>query len=131
VKHGARLLTGGTYSGASFQPALLDNVKPGMPAFDEETFGPLAAVITARTEEEAIMLANSSRYGLGASIWTRDLEKGERLAREVESGSVFINALMKSDPRLPFGGVKKSGYGRELSELGIHEFVNAKSISIA
>ena len=131
VKKGARLLTGGTCTGASFQPALLDNVKPGMPAFDEETFGPLAAVITARTEEEAILLANNSRYGLGASIWTRDLEKGERLAREVESGSVFINALMKSDPRLPFGGVKKSGYGRELSELGIHEFVNAKSISIA
>jgi succinate-semialdehyde dehydrogenase/glutarate-semialdehyde dehydrogenase len=131
VKKGARLLTGGTNAGANFQPALLDNVTPGMAAFDEETFGPLAAVITAKTEEEAIALANNSRYGLGASIWTKDLEKGERLAREIESGSVFINALMKSDARLPFGGVKKSGYGRELSELGIHEFVNAKSISIA
>ncbi|HEY5744771.1 MAG TPA: NAD-dependent succinate-semialdehyde dehydrogenase [Chryseolinea sp.] len=131
VKLGARIVTGGQRQQANVQPILLDNVKPGIPAFDEETFGPLAAVITARTEEEAMKLANASRYGLGASIWTKDIERGERLAREVESGSVFINALMKSDQRLPFGGIKKSGYGRELSEAGIKEFVNVKTISIA
>ncbi|MBL0740154.1 NAD-dependent succinate-semialdehyde dehydrogenase [Chryseolinea lacunae] len=131
VKQGARLVTGGQRTQGNFQPALIDHVKPGIPAFDEETFGPLAAVITARNEEEAVALANASRYGLGASIWTQDIEKGERWAREVESGSVFINALMKSDQRLPFGGTKKSGYGRELSEAGIKEFVNVKTISIA
>jgi len=131
IKLGARLVTGGQRQQANVQPILLDNVKPGVPAFDEETFGPLAAVITARTEDQAVQLANASRYGLGASIWTRDIERGERLARQVESGSVFVNALMKSDQRLPFGGVKKSGYGRELSEAGIKEFVNVKTISIA
>ena len=131
VGKGAKLLTGGRDTGANFKPALLDMVKPGMQAFDEETFGPLAAVVTVASEEEAIEVANSSRYGLGSSIWTRDLERGEKIARQIESGSVFINALMKSDARLPFGGVKKSGYGRELSELGIKEFVNIKSISIA
>jgi succinate-semialdehyde dehydrogenase/glutarate-semialdehyde dehydrogenase len=106
-------------------------VKPGMPAFDEETFGPLAAVVTVASDEEAIEVANASRYGLGSSVWTRDLERGERIARQIESGSVFVNSLMKSDARLPFGGVKKSGFGRELSEFGIKEFVNIKSISIA
>jgi len=131
VKLGANLLTGGHRSGSNFQPALLDQVNPGMPAFDEETFGPLAAVISVSSEQEVIAFANASRYGLGASVWTRDLEKGERMAREIESGSVFINSLMKSDARLPFGGIKKSGYGRELSEMGIKEFVNIKSISIA
>lgn len=131
VKLGARLITGATRKDANFQPALLDLVMPGMPAFDEETFGPLAAVITVKNDDEAIAFANNSRYGLGASVWTKDIEKGEHLARQIESGSVFINSLMKSDPRLPFGGVKKSGYGRELSKMGLHEFVNAKSISIA
>jgi succinate-semialdehyde dehydrogenase/glutarate-semialdehyde dehydrogenase len=131
VKSGAHVITGGERDGSNFQPTLLDQVVPGMPAFDEETFGPLAAVIVAKTEEHAIELANRSRYGLGASVWTTDRERGERVAREIESGSVFVNALMKSDARLPFGGIKKSGYGRELSELGIREFVNAKTISIA
>jgi succinate-semialdehyde dehydrogenase/glutarate-semialdehyde dehydrogenase len=131
VSNGARLITGGMRNGSNFQPALLDNVKPGTPAFDEETFGPLAAIITVENEHDAIEIANKSRYGLGASIWTRDHERGVRVAREIESGSVFINALMKSDVRLPFGGVKKSGYGRELSELGIKEFVNAKTISVS
>lgn len=113
IEQGAKLLTGGRGDGANFKPALLDQVKPGMQVFDEETFGPLAAVITVSTEEEAIQIANTSRYGLGASVWTRDLDRGEKIARQVESGSVFINALMKSDSRMPFGGVKKSGYGRE------------------
>jgi succinate-semialdehyde dehydrogenase/glutarate-semialdehyde dehydrogenase len=131
ISQGARLLTGGRGEGANFRPALLDQVRPGMQAFDEETFGPLAAVVTVSSDEEAVEVANSSRYGLGASVWTRDPERGERIARQIESGSVFINALMKSDARLPFGGVKKSGYGRELSEFGIKEFVNIKSISIA
>src|SRR5688572_10651144 len=131
VERGAKLLAGGRGEGANFKPTLLDQVKPGMQAFDEETFGPLAAIITVSSEEEAVDVANSSRYGLGSSVWTRDLERGEKIARQVESGSVFINALMKSDSRMPFGGVKKSGYGRELSEYGIKEFVNVKSISIA
>jgi succinate-semialdehyde dehydrogenase / glutarate-semialdehyde dehydrogenase len=99
-----------------------------MPAFDEETFGPLACIITVKSETEAIQLANNTRYGLGASIWTQDVERASAIAREIQSGSVFINTLVKSDMRLPFGGVKKSGYGRELSELGIKEFMNAKSI---
>jgi succinate-semialdehyde dehydrogenase/glutarate-semialdehyde dehydrogenase len=118
IEQGAKLLAGGRGEGANFKPTLLDQVKPGMKAFDEETFGPLAAIITVTSEQEAIDVANSSRYGLGSSVWTRDLERGERVARQVESGSVFINALMKSDARMPFGGVKKSGYGRELSNPG-------------
>jgi succinate-semialdehyde dehydrogenase/glutarate-semialdehyde dehydrogenase len=128
---GAKLLVGGQRNGCNFQATLLDNVRPGMAAFDEETFGPLAAVITAKTEDEAIALANKTRYGLGATVWTQDLKKGERIARELDSGSVLINSLMRSDVRLPFGGVKKSGYGRELSEFGIKEFVNVKTISLA
>ena len=128
---GAKLLVGGQRNGCNFQATLLDNVRPGMAAFEEETFGPLAAVITAKTEDEAIALANKTRYGLGATVWTRDLIKAERIARELDSGSVLINALMRSDVRLPFGGVKKSGYGRELSEFGIKEFVNVKTISVA
>ena len=131
VEKGARLLTGGNRNGCNFQATLLDNVQPGMTAFDEETFGPLAAVITAKNEAEAIALANQTRYGLGATVWTNDLEKAQRIARDLDSGSVLINTLMRSDVRLPFGGVKKSGYGRELSALGIKEFVNVKTISIA
>ncbi len=131
IDAGAKLLVGGKRNGCNFQATLLDNVRPGMAAFEEETFGPLAAVITAKTEDEAIALANKTRYGLGATVWTQDLKRGERIARELESGSVLINSLMRSDVRLPFGGVKKSGYGRELSEFGIKEFVNVKTISIA
>lgn len=131
VQQGAQLITGGERDGSNFKPALLSNVKPGIPAFDEETFGPLAAITTAATDHEAIAFANASRYGLGASVWTTDRDRGERVAREIEAGSVFINSLMKSDVRLPFGGIKKSGYGRELSEEGIREFVNIKTISIA
>lgn len=131
VEAGAKMITGGTRVGCNFEATLLDNVVPGMPAFDEETFGPLAAVITARNEEEAIGLANQTRYGLGATVWTQDLTTGERIARSLDSGSVLVNALMRSDVRLPFGGIKKSGYGRELSEFGIKEFVNVKTISIA
>jgi succinate-semialdehyde dehydrogenase / glutarate-semialdehyde dehydrogenase len=127
---GATLLAGGTRSGCNFQPTLIAGVKPGMPAYEEETFGPLAAVIAVRNEAEALEVANASRYGLGASVWTRDRDRGEHLARQIESGSVFINSLMRSDVRLPFGGIKKSGYGRELSELGIKEFVNVKTVFV-
>ena len=131
VKAGANIITGGKRNGANFQPTLLDDVRPGMKAFDEEMFGPIASVITVKGEAQAIAMANNHRYGLGASVWTLDKQRGERVAREIESGSVFINSLMRSDQRLPFGGVKKSGYGRELSELGIKEFVNAKTIFVS
>lgn len=130
IQQGARLVCGGKYEGANFEPTLIDHVRNGMPAFDEETFGPLASVISVESELEATELANRSRYGLGASVWTTDIERGERVAREIESGSVFVNSLMRSDARLPFGGVKKSGYGRELSFHGIREFVNTKTISV-
>ena len=131
VEMGARLEYGGEIDGCNFKPALLLNVKKGMPAFDEETFGPMAAVILANDESDAIRLANDSRYGLAASIWTRDTQKGIDLAKQLETGGVFINALVKSDPRLPFGGIKKSGYGRELDRHGIMEFVNIKTIAVS
>jgi succinate-semialdehyde dehydrogenase / glutarate-semialdehyde dehydrogenase len=129
VKMGAKLEWGGEINGCNFKPALLMNVKKGMPAFDEETFGPLATVIVAKDETEAVQLANDSAYGLSGSIWTKDIEKGIALAKRMETGAVYINTLVKSDPRLPFGGIKKSGYGRELGRNGILEFVNAKTIA--
>ena len=135
VAMGAKLLLGGEVPpgpGAFYPPTLLTDVTPGMPAFDEETFGPVAAVIEAKDEDDAVRLANLTPYGLGAAVFTQDLEKGERIANErLEAGSCFVNAFVKSDPRLPFGGVKLSGYGRELSEVGIKEFVNVKTVYIA
>jgi succinate-semialdehyde dehydrogenase/glutarate-semialdehyde dehydrogenase len=131
VAKGARLIHGGEISGCNFKPALLLDVHKGMPAFDEETFGPMASVTLANDESDAVRLANDSRFGLAASIWTRDIQKGIDLAKQLEAGGVFINALVKSDPRLPFGGIKKSGYGRELDRHGIMEFVNVKSIAIS
>ncbi len=130
VNAGARVVVGGHHRspGYYFSPAVLADVTPGMAVFDEETFGPVAAVIRAGNEHELIDLANRSRYGLGASIWTRDAARGERIGARLEVGSVFINAAVKSDPRLPFGGIKSSGYGRELSTIGIREFVNIKTI---
>ncbi|TGE28924.1 NAD-dependent succinate-semialdehyde dehydrogenase [Hymenobacter metallicola] len=116
---------------ALFRPMILANVKPGQPAYYEELFGPVALIFEARDEADAVRLANDSRFGLGASIWTRDQQRGEALARRIESGAVFVNAMVKSSPEMPFGGVKKSGYGRELSYLGIREFVNQKSIWVA
>ena len=133
VEKGARILTGGEkISGKGyFYPAtILTDVKKGIPAYDEEIFGPVASVIKVRDEKEAIEVANDSNYGLGASLWTNDLVKAKRLAGEIESGSVFINGMVKSDPRLPFGGIKLSGFGRELSHYGIKEFVNIKSVWI-
>jgi succinate-semialdehyde dehydrogenase / glutarate-semialdehyde dehydrogenase len=134
VKRGAKLLLGGRIPegpGAFYPPTVLAAVQKGMPAFDEETFGPVAAVIRAQDEDEAIHLANDSSFGLGASLWTQDRKRAERRVREIEAGCVFVNEMVKSDPRLPFGGVKRSGYGRELSEYGIREFVNIKSVWMA
>jgi succinate-semialdehyde dehydrogenase/glutarate-semialdehyde dehydrogenase len=134
VKRGAKRLLGGEIpagKGAFYPPTLLAAVDKGMPAFDEETFGPVAAVIRAKDEADAVRLANDSPYGLGASVWTRDRACAERVAAQIEAGSVFVNSLVKSDPRMPFGGIKRSGYGRELSEYGIREFVNIKSVWIA
>jgi succinate-semialdehyde dehydrogenase/glutarate-semialdehyde dehydrogenase len=131
VEAGATLATGGRRlqgTGWYYAPTVLTGVEPGMPAFDEETFGPVAAVIRADGTEEAIELANRSRFGLGASIWTSDPIRAEALASEVEAGSVFVNGIVKSDPRLPFGGIKTSGYGRELADVGIREFVNIKTV---
>lgn len=119
-------------AGAFYPPTILTDVGPGMPAYSEELFGPVASVIRVESEEEAIQVANDTDFGLGAAVYTSDIERGERLAAQfVEAGSVFINGFVASDPRLPFGGVKTSGYGRELSELGIKEFVNAKTVVVA
>jgi succinate-semialdehyde dehydrogenase/glutarate-semialdehyde dehydrogenase len=129
----AVIVTGGSRpvkGGAFFHPTILTNVLPGTPAYEEEMFGPVAAIITVRDEEEAIHVANDSRYGLGGSVWTKDLKKGEAIARQIESGFVTVNDIVKSDPRLPFGGIKKSGYGRELSHLGIREFTNTKTLRV-
>jgi succinate-semialdehyde dehydrogenase / glutarate-semialdehyde dehydrogenase len=134
IRRGARCLLGGEIpagKGAFYPPTLLAAVDKGMPAFDEETFGPVAAVIRAKDEIDAVRLANDSAYGLGASLWTRERTRAERLATQIEAGAVFVNGVVKSDPRMPFGGIKRSGYGRELSEFGIREFVNIKSVWIA
>ncbi len=134
VAAGARLVTGGRFierSGFFYEPTVVSGVVPGAPMFDEEVFGPAAAVVRANDLEHALELANASRFGLGANLWTRDIALAEELAGRVEAGNVFINAMVASDPRLPFGGVKKSGYGRELSSFGIHEFVNIQTVWIA
>jgi succinate-semialdehyde dehydrogenase / glutarate-semialdehyde dehydrogenase len=130
LKLGARLLSGGIRKNCFFSPTILDKVTPNMPVFTEETFGPLAPVIIAEDEAEAISLANQTRYGLGVSIFTKNIERGLQLSADFDDGAVFINALVKSDPRLPFGGTKDSGFGRELSRPGIMEFVNIKTVFI-
>ena len=133
VKNGAKLICGGKpldRQGNYYLPTVLTDIKPGMPAYEEELFGPVAALFKVEDVYQALEVANSSKYGLGASLWTKDLQKARELTRLIESGSVFINGLVKSDPRLPFGGVKFSGYGRELSHYGIKEFVNIKTIWI-
>jgi succinate-semialdehyde dehydrogenase/glutarate-semialdehyde dehydrogenase len=109
---------------------VLTGVTREMPVFREETFGPVAAVIRCRDEAEAVELANDSAFGLGSAVWTGDVDRGRRLARDIETGSVFINGMVASDPRLPFGGVKRSGFGRELSHYGIKEFVNIQTVWI-
>ena len=133
VKEGAEVLTGGEQLGKKgyfYRPTVLKNVNPKMSIAQEEVFGPVAPIIVAGDEVEAIELANDSEYGLGASIWTQDLDKAERLSSSVESGIVSVNNVVASDPRVPFGGVKKSGFGRELSRYGMLEFVNIKSVRL-
>jgi len=134
VEKGAAILLGGKVPdnpGAYYPATVLGNVRPGMPAFDEELFGPVAAVIAAENEAEAIKLANQTPFGLGAAVFTSDIKKGEKIASEqLEAGSCFVNDFVRSDPRLPFGGIKASGYGRELSSNGILEFVNSKTVYI-
>lgn len=134
IAQGARLLCGGQKPegpGAFYPATVLADVAPGMTAFEEELFGPVAAVVRARNEEHAIALANDSRFGLGSGVVTADVERGERVALRLEAGNSFVNAPVVSDPRLPFGGIKCSGYGRELSRFGIREFVNVKTVWIA
>ncbi len=133
VARGAKLALGGKRidrPGFFYQATIVSEVTPSMPMFGEETFGPAAAVVRARDADAAIALANDSKFGLGGNLWTRDLERAERLATALESGNVFINGMTASDPRLPFGGVKRSGYGRELSDYGIKEFVNIQTVWI-
>jgi succinate-semialdehyde dehydrogenase / glutarate-semialdehyde dehydrogenase len=131
VAAGARLRTGGAplpRAGFFYAPTLLADARPGMRVVDEETFGPVAAVVRVGSEDEAVRVANAHRYGLGASLWSGDPARAERLVERIEAGAVFVNGIVKSDPRLPFGGVKDSGHGRELSAYGIREFVNVKAI---
>lgn len=131
VALGAKIILGGVRigtEGSFYAPTILSGVKKGMPAYDEETFGPVAAIITVQNEEEAIRVANDTVYGLAATIFSKDVEHAKRLSRRIDAGAVFINGPVKSDPGAPFGGIKKSGYGRELSHYGIKEFVNVKTV---
>ncbi|MGH7845930.1 MAG: NAD-dependent succinate-semialdehyde dehydrogenase [Candidatus Binatia bacterium] len=133
ASQGAKLITGGKRldgQGYFLQPTVLANVRSPMPAYCEEVFGPVASLIKVRNTEEAIQVANDSPYGLGSNLWTRDLDRARAIARKIESGQVFINGMVASDPRLPFGGIKRSGYGRELSAYGIKEFVNIQTVWI-
>jgi acyl-CoA reductase-like NAD-dependent aldehyde dehydrogenase len=134
LDRGARLELGGKHvetPGYFYEPTIVSDVAPGMRMFDEETFGPAAAVVRARDVDDAIALANASSFGLGFSIWTRDPAVAEALAPRIEAGAVFVNGIVASDPRLPFGGVKRSGYGRELSHFGVHEFANIQTVSVS
>jgi succinate-semialdehyde dehydrogenase/glutarate-semialdehyde dehydrogenase len=130
----ARVLVGGepiAGTHAGYPATVLDQVGPGMPAYDEELFGPVAAVIRVKDEAEALRVANDTRFGLGGSVWTRDPVRGEAFAQRMECGAAFVNAIVKSDARLPFGGSKQSGFGRELADHGIHEFMNIKTVYVA
>jgi succinate-semialdehyde dehydrogenase len=131
IAAGATLLLGGKKVegiGNFYEPTVLADVTPGMAAFDEETFGPVAAITVADNAEQAILLANTSDYGLGGSLWTSDVARAQRIARRLETGGVFINGYPASNARIPVGGVKKSGYGRELSHFGLREFTNAQAV---
>lgn len=133
IERGATLLLGGQVpagKGAYYPPTVLADVEPGMPAYDEELFGPVAAILKATGEPDAIRIANDSIFGLGGAVFTREAARGERVARALEAGATFVNAQVASDPRLPFGGVKESGYGRELGVFGIREFVNVKTVYV-
>ena len=135
IKDGAKLLLGGDIpedKGAYYPPTVLTDIKKGMLAYDEELFGPVASIIPAKDEADALEKANDSVFGLGAAVFTKDIKKGEQIAEKgLEAGCCFVNAFVRSDPRLPFGGIKESGYGRELSSFGIREFVNIKTVYVA
>jgi succinate-semialdehyde dehydrogenase/glutarate-semialdehyde dehydrogenase len=131
IQEGAKVLIGGQPlpgPGAYYQPTILDHVTPAMTAAREETFGPAAAILRVVSADAAVAVANDSPFGLGASLWTGDLDRARQLTRRIEAGAVFVNGLVASDPRLPFGGTKQSGYGRELGHLGLHEFMNIKTV---
>lgn len=130
VQKGAKVYLGNNRNGAYFSPTILTQVTPGMPAFDEEIFGPVAAIIKATDNAQAIALANTSKYGLGTMVFTERVSEARAMISDSDDGAYFINEMVKSDPRLPFGGTKASGYGRELSQEGIHEFVNKKTVFI-
>ncbi|AWG21791.1 succinate-semialdehyde dehydrogenase [Flavobacterium faecale] len=130
LEQGAKLVLGGSRENCNFQPTLIDFVDANNIAFQEETFGPLATLIRAKDEKDAIAIANNHRYGLASSLWTEDRDNAYKVARQIEAGNVFVNSLVRSDSRIPFGGIKKSGYGRELSDVGIKEFMNVKSVII-
>jgi succinate-semialdehyde dehydrogenase/glutarate-semialdehyde dehydrogenase len=131
VKLGAKIELGGNQNNAFYEPTVITNVTPEMPVFSEETFGPVAPIIKVKTEDEALALAENTKFGLGISFFTQDLEKAKKYISHVSDGAFFVNALVKSDPRLPFGGTKYSGYGRELGKDGIMEFINRKTIYIS
>jgi succinate-semialdehyde dehydrogenase/glutarate-semialdehyde dehydrogenase len=134
IAKGAKLLLGGepvAGSHAGYPATILDNVRPGMPAYDEELFGPAAAILRVSDDAEALRVANDTSFGLGGSVWTTDAARGEAIAQQLECGAAFVNAIVKSDVRLPFGGSKRSGFGRELAEHGIHEFMNIKTVYVA
>jgi succinate-semialdehyde dehydrogenase/glutarate-semialdehyde dehydrogenase len=128
------LLLGGLppdQAGFWYPPTVLTDVKPGMPAYEEELFGPVAVILPADDEQHALALANDTKFGLGAAVFTRDTARGERIAREeLAAGACFVNTFVRSDPRLPFGGIKQSGYGRELGPFGLREFVNVKAVYV-
>ena len=134
IEKGAEVVLGGEIpnrKGAFYPPTILENVKPGMPAYDEELFGPVASVIRVEDEKEAIKVANDTEFGLGAAVFTNNINRGENIAEmEIDAGCCFVNDFVKSDPRLPFGGVKESGFGRELSGFGIKEFMNVKTVVV-
>ena len=133
VALGAKVLHGGQaiqMDGIYIQPTILGDVTSSMPVFVEECFGPVISLIKANSNDEIVKLANNSKYGLGASIWTSDTKYAENLVPKIESGNVYVNAVVRGDPALPFGGVKKTGFGREFSDYGIKEFVNIKSVVI-
>jgi succinate-semialdehyde dehydrogenase/glutarate-semialdehyde dehydrogenase len=133
IEAGATLRLGGEpgQGGSHYPATILDHVVPGMPAYHEELFGPAAAILRAKDEDDAVRIANDTDFGLGASVWTTDKVRGEAVARRLQAGATFVNAIVRSDVRLPFGGTKTSGFGRELAEHGIHEFMNIKTVYVA
>jgi succinate-semialdehyde dehydrogenase/glutarate-semialdehyde dehydrogenase len=134
VALGATLRLGGepiAGSCAGYAASILDNVGPGMPAYAQELFGPVAAILRVKDEADAVRVANDTCFGLGGSVWTRDVARGEQVALQLQCGAAFVNSVVKSDARLPFGGTKRSGFGRELADHGIHEFMNIKTVYVA